>query len=172
MDPLPRSAAPAAPLRSIAVALSVRFPLLLLGWGALSEGEALWPWGTLAAAAMTLVSLRLVPPRPGRLRLAPRLAMLLPEILLESLKGGFDVARRALTPGRPLAPKLELVRLARPDRGVAVTLAYASTLMPGTLAVEVDARRLLVHVIDRKRNDCAAIQHLERRLRPRREGAP
>ena len=147
-----------------AAAALTRFPALLLAWGALGEGQAFWPWGVGAALAVTLASFRLLAPQRGRLAASARLLRLAPLFLRESLLGGWDVARRALSPKPVLRPRLELVRLERPDTATATALAYLITLMPGTLAVEVHRRRLLVHVIDYQRDNCRAIAALERRL--------
>lgn len=149
--------------RSAIRAVLVRIPLLLLAWGALTEGAG-WVTGLLASAVIAPVSLLLAAPKRGRIRAAAGLLTLFPLFARESLLGGWDVARRALSIRRIVRPRMELVRLAAPSEAVATALAFAITLMPGTLVVELDRRRLLVHAIDRERDDCRSIRDLNRRL--------
>jgi multicomponent Na+:H+ antiporter subunit E len=148
----------------LAAAALVRFITVLLAWGALSGGAGFMPWGILAALLLTWRSLRALPPRRGALRAGLKLIQLMPIIVRESLLGGWDVARRALSLNPELRPRFEVVRLEPTGRPVAITLAYAITLMPGTLAVEVENQRLLVHLIDYRRDDCRAIKEFEQRL--------
>jgi multicomponent Na+:H+ antiporter subunit E len=154
---------PAAPRRALAAALA-RLPLLLLAWGALGGGAGLWPWGLAAAAAIAPASLLLLAPRPGRGCVALGLVALLPLFVRDSLSGGWDVARRALAPRCVLRPGMQAIRLERPATPVVIALAYAVTVMPGTLAVEVGRQRLLVHVLDHRRESRPQIAALERRL--------
>lgn len=169
MDRHPTMAPPSTTSRPLATGFLFRLAALLLAWGALSEGAGFWPWGVGAAAAVALLSQALVPPEAGRLALGLRLVILFPLIFRDSLLSGWDIARRAFRADPDLQPGLELVQLERPDTAVAIALAYATTLMPGSLAVEVNRRRLLVHVVDRRRDDCRAIVALERRLTKLRE---
>ena len=64
------------------------------------------------------------------------------------LKANLDMARRVLSPSLPIRPALVEVRTAlRSDLGRLV-LANSITLTPGTLTVDVEGDRLLVHWID------------------------
>lgn len=144
-------------------AVALRFPLLVIIWGALSEGEG-WIPGLIASAVLAPASLWLVSPMPNRTQTLWGLFRLIPLFAKESLLGGWDVATRALSVQRTVRPRMELVRLETPGEAVATALAFAVTLMPGTLVVEVDRRRLLVHSIDYERDACASIANLERRL--------
>jgi multicomponent Na+:H+ antiporter subunit E len=121
---------------------------LLLGavWGVLTAGE---PKGLLLGAAAVpaalWMSLRLLPAeRPWRLW---RLVRHVPRFLAGSLRGGIDVARRAVLPRMPLAPGWIEVPLDLPDAGRAV-IGGELSLMPGTLAAGSRGGRLLVHVLD------------------------
>ena len=59
--------------------------------------------GVLASAAAAWVSLKLLPPASGRVRLG-LLLLLLPRFLCHSLVAGMDVARRAFAPQLDLQP--------------------------------------------------------------------
>jgi multicomponent Na+:H+ antiporter subunit E len=121
--------------------------LLLCGvWvvltGAEAKGLAL---GAVAVPAALWMSLRLLP-AGSPLRLW-RLARHLPRFLAGSLRGGIDVARRALAPRLRLAPGWVEVPLDLPPGGRAA-MGGELSLMPGTLAAGSRQDRLLVHVLD------------------------
>ena len=101
--------------------------------------------GAFAVPAATWISLRLLPPRQ---HLVPwRFARHFPAFVGGSLLGGLDVARRALSPGMPLAPGWLEVPL-RLSEGGRVAMGAELSLMPGTLAAGVREDRLLVHLLD------------------------
>ena len=104
--------------------------------------------GLLAAVVATWVSLRLLPPAPGRLRLTA-LARLARHFLWQSIVAGFDVARRAFDPRLPLKPgDLAFPTRFPPGTGRAAFGAITS-LMPGTLPVGTDDHdRLVYHCLD------------------------
>lgn len=125
-----------------------RFFLFALVWWALSEGDprALW-FGLPMVALATLASLWLQPPR--RLRIHPvALIRFLAYFAHHSLRGGVDVARRALDPRLPLAPGILEYRLRLPRGPVRVFLADTLSLLPGTLSVELAGDSLTLHVLD------------------------
>lgn len=104
--------------------------------------------GGLAAIWATWVSLRLLPPAPGRLRWGA-LARLAVHFLWQSVVAGLDVALRAFHPRLPLRPGFMAypVRLP-PGQGRAAFGAFTS-LMPGTLPVGTDSDDTLVyHCLD------------------------
>ena len=108
------------------------------------DGKAL-AMGALAVPAATWLSLRLL---PGRLHLSPwRVLRHFPTFIRDSLLGGIDVARRALSPRMPLSPGWVEVPVRLPDGG-RVALGAELSLMPGTLAAGVRGDKLLVHLLD------------------------
>jgi multicomponent Na+:H+ antiporter subunit E len=103
--------------------------------------------GLAAAAAATWISLRLLPPEGGRVRLG---ALMLqgPHFLWESVRAGVDVARRALAPRMTLEPGF-VTSPTRLPRGVARnTFSTVAGLMPGTLPAGEDGESLVVHALD------------------------
>lgn len=122
---------------------------LAAAWWALSEGRAgSWGVGVPAIAAASLVAAALLPlprarPRVGRLlRLAGWFAV-------ESVRGGADVARRALAPSLPIDPDLLELRTSLPEGAARVLLADAVSLLPGTVAVDLEDDRVVLHALDR-----------------------
>lgn len=121
---------------------------LAASWWALSEGRAgSWGVGLPTVAAAALLAARLLPlprsrPRPGPLlRFAGW-------FLVESVRGGVDVARRALSPSLPIDPDLLELTTTLPEGAARVVLADAVSLLPGTVTIELDGDRVLVHALD------------------------
>lgn len=130
------------------VGTAVLHRTLLLGgiWAVLTAAD---PKGLAVAAvavpATVWLSLRLLPARHP-LRLWPLLRHI-PWFLLGSLRGGLDVARRALAPRLNLRPGWREVPLSLPD-GARAAMGVELSLMPGTLAAGSRDGRLLVHLLD------------------------
>jgi multicomponent Na+:H+ antiporter subunit E len=104
-------------------------------------------FGVLATMAATWVSLKLLPPSSGRVRLG-RLLLLLPRFLWQSLVAGVDVARRAFAPGLPLAPGFVdyPTGLARGSARSAFELI--SSLMPGSVPSGETDSTIEFHCLD------------------------
>lgn len=147
-DP-PRDARPGQ--RSRWVSAAWRGLLFLLLWLVVTEGDpgAVVP-GLGAAAAATWASLRLLPraaaaawPRPlAALRLALR-------FLNQSVLGGVDVARRALSPRMRLSPGFVQCRLDRLPPGPARhAFAAEMSLLPGTLGAGLENDTLILHCLE------------------------
>ncbi len=64
------------------------------------------------------------------------------------LKSNFDMARRVLSPSLPIRPALVEVKTSLQSDLGKLLLANSITLTPGTLTVDVEGERLLVHWID------------------------
>jgi len=105
------------------------------------------PFGAAAVALATWASLRLLPPKGRGLRSFALLA-LLPHFLWESVKGGIDVAYRALHPAMPLNAGWLRVPLRLPLGAARMSLGSEISLLPGTLAAGIDGDSLLVHCLD------------------------
>lgn len=120
--------------------------------------------GALAAAWATWVSLRLLPPVPGRLRWGA-LGRLAVHFIWQSIVAGVDVARRAFHPRLPLRPGFlaHPVRLP-PGPGRSAFGAFSS-LMPGTLPVGTDSNDALIyHCLDLDQPVGAGLARDEARL--------
>jgi multicomponent Na+:H+ antiporter subunit E len=103
--------------------------------------------GVLATACATSASLALLPPEAGRVRFFALVA-LVPRFVWQSLVAGFDVARRALAPGMPLATGLVDYHTGFP-RGLARNnFATITSLMPGTLPCGDGPDTIEIHCLD------------------------
>lgn len=116
----------------------IRFLPLLLLWWVLAEGDPrFWYYGLAAAVAATALSLRAIPPARDRTGRRPWAApQLAGWFLLQLLRGGADVARRALDPRMPISPHtLRLPIRSGTPAGRRLAL-WMINLMPGTLVVD------------------------------------
>ncbi len=131
------------------------------GWLVLTAGEtrapALAAFFVLASAYM---SVRFLP-----VRLFPRvlgLARFGLYFVKQSVVGGLDVARRALSPALPLAPDLiEFESRFKPESAPLLFTAGLVSLLPGTLCAEIKGSRLWVHTVDRTKPVARHLQELE-----------
>jgi multicomponent Na+:H+ antiporter subunit E len=96
------------------------------------------------AAAIAAASL---PPARHALRAGPALRFA-GYFAAQSLRGGLDVARRALSPRLPLDAGLVELRTTLPEGAPRVVLADAVSLLPGTATVDLTGDRILVHGLD------------------------
>jgi len=103
--------------------------------------------GVLASAAATWVSMRLLPPAGGRVRLAVLLA-LLPRFLWQSLVAGADVARRAFSPRLPLAPGFVDYPVRLPRGSARNAFELISSLMPGSVPTAETEATIEYHCLD------------------------
>ena len=124
-------------------ALFLAFWLMISGWA-----PADLPVGLAAVAGATWTSLRFLPPKGLRVRLAS-LASLALSFLRQSVVSGTDVAWRALSPSLPLRPGFVACPLRLPPGGERTAFCALSSLMPGTLPTGTDEQgALLVHCLD------------------------
>lgn len=89
---------------------------------------------------------------------------LLARIPFESLKAGTDVAVRALHPNLPIRPALVRLPTHVGGHAVQVGVAYLTTILPGTICVQLDPGQLRLHLIDRDRPVGDHVALLEGRL--------
>lgn len=107
--------------------------------------------GLLAAAAATWVSLRLLPPGPGRVRYGA-LVRLAWRLLWQSVVAGFEVARLAFAPRLALRPGYLNYPVRIPPGPGRALFGALTSLVPGTLAVGAGPRDTLVyHCLDPSR---------------------
>jgi len=130
-------------------AATARFLELAVLWIALirSVQPADLAVGALAAVMATWVSLRLLPPDAGRVKLAA-LAAHLPWFLWQSMRAGIDVARRALSPSMPLRTGIITYRTGLPRGQARNVFATITSLMPGTVPVEDSEAGISYHCLD------------------------
>ena len=103
--------------------------------------------GVLAALAAAWVSLRLLPPTGGRVRLGV-LLRLLPRFLWQSLRAGVDVARRAFALQVPLRPGFVDYPTGLPRGTARNAFALIASLMPGSVPSDEGERHIEFHALD------------------------
>lgn len=151
--------------RAMVRAAGWRAALLAFGWWALTQGDRKGiAFGVPVVAAATLASMETSAPSRVRLR-AGALALLAVTFLSGSVRGGLDVALRALSrPLRVLPVVFEYTTFLEPGAAREVFTGLM-TLMPGTLVVDMRGRKLLIHaLVDRGDALRAATADLELRV--------
>ena len=140
----------------------LRLFLFALMWWVLTDGAMYsWPVGLPVVLIATLASVMLMPPLSWSLR---GMLLFIPYFLWHSLRGGVDVARRALHPQLPISPGLFDYRFRLPPGMPRVFMANTVSLLPGTLSVELDEDILRVHVLDETGAINEELNILENRL--------
>lgn len=123
------------------------FVVLALMWLALNGTER-WFVGTLVALAGAGMAAWLAVNRPRPL-VARQIVPFLGFFLLGSLRGGIDVAWRALQPRLPIEPQFRRFTLELPQGQPRTLMVSILSLMPGTLSAELedDGTTLVVHAL-------------------------
>ena len=119
--------------------------------------------GAFAAVFATWVSLRLLPPAAGRLRLG-NLLMLLPHFLWQSVRAGVDVAGRALAPRVRLHPGFVRFPAGLPAGLARNTFTTITSLLPGTVPCGEEDGVLVYHCLDITQPVVAQLSDEESRL--------
>ena len=141
-----------------------RGALLLLLWWILTEGSRDgWVMGMVAIGAALWLSLRLVAPGSARFSLTG-LGAFLGFFVCNSVRGGVQVALIALRGRRALQPGTLEVQLHLSSPAPRILMAGALGLMPGTVSVRLDGRRLRLHVIDERMPIAVEVRALETRI--------
>ncbi len=98
-------------------------------------------------------------------RVAPwSLARFLAFFVVESVKGGIDVARRALLPGQRTSPHFLEYRSNLPNGWPLALFANTISLLPGTLTARIDADRLTLHALAGDMRPLDGVQACERHV--------
>lgn len=127
---------------------TARLLLFAALWWALVPGDpASWVVGAPVALLAAWAGTRLAARRPWRLRPAG-VARFLPFFLATSLRGGIDVAWRALHPALPIEPALVRFRLRLPPGTARTFIVDVVSLLPGTLSADVDGSTLVLHALN------------------------
>lgn len=138
-------------------------PLALAWWVVVEGRPGSWLVGLPTVALAALVAAFAISPFQHSIRPAAILSFGW-YFASQSVKGGVDVARRALAPSMPIAPGFVELTTSLPEGAARVLFADASSLLPGTLTVEVVADRVLVHGLDAGPALLAAARQLEARV--------
>lgn len=141
-------------------------PLVVLGllWGLIAKGSAAsWLVGLPCIMLASVAFDRLRDQPKSRLRpwVLPGFAAW---FLWNSLRGGLDVAWRALQPRMPLQPGFLRYKLALPPGPGRVFLVNCVSLLPGTLSADIDGDELVLHALDVGANVIAETREAERRV--------
>jgi multicomponent Na+:H+ antiporter subunit E len=127
--------------------------------------------GALTTIAATWVSLKLLPPSRGRVRVGLLLA-LLPRFLWQSLVAGLDVARRAFSPRLDLQPGFVEYRT-QLSRGTARSaFELIASLMPGSVPSSDGPRHIEFHALDMRQPVAEQLAAEERAYAPALQGGP
>jgi len=123
------------------------FVLLLAIWLILDGGSD-WPAGAVAALVGGVIAAWLAEGKPqfwNPLRLIGFAGF----FIVESFRGGIDVARRTLDPRLPIAPEFFEHHIGLPAGQPATLLISTISLLPGTLSAELktDEKVLVVHAL-------------------------
>jgi multicomponent Na+:H+ antiporter subunit E len=130
-------------------------------WWLLSDGDpASWIIGLPAVAAAGWSAHRLRSGGASTIS-ASGLLRFLPFFLWESLRGGIDVALRTLAPRMRIHPGFTVYRTRLRRRDARVLFANCVSLLPGTLAADVDGDRLDVHLLDAGSDPAEELRRLE-----------
>lgn len=130
-------------------------------WAILSGGRG-WSFGVPVILVATLASSLATP--TNRWSLAG-VAHFLPYFVWNSLRGGVDVAARALHPGLPIDPAVVRYEMQLDSTEARVLMMNTVTLLPGTLSADLQGNVLLVHVLNVSGLSMDTLRTLERRVR-------
>jgi len=122
-----------------------------------------WLVGGIAVLLAVMLFRHMARPPLRRLRWR-RLPGLLVAFLWYSLTGGIDVTRRILSPRLRLRPGFATLESTLDDDRDRVLLLLLVSLMPGTLGVRLEGRRLTLHALDLDLPIEVEMRDLERRI--------
>jgi multicomponent Na+:H+ antiporter subunit E len=148
--------------RFVVAVLPWRLLIAALVWIVLTAGDpSSIAVGVPVVAGSALASALLLPRLPWSPRAIAHFALY---FLLQSLRGGFDVARRAFDPRLPLAPGIVEYRFRLEGELPRVALTNTISLLPGTLGADMDDTHLYVHALDTCRDVRGGIERAEQRI--------
>jgi multicomponent Na+:H+ antiporter subunit E len=152
-------------LQSMYFRLGSRFLGYYLLWWILTEAyPGAWRFGLPVVLLALLANWKMRKAGAWRWRLAG-FGRFFPFFLWQSLRGGIDVARRAIDPRLPLAPGFFEHRLRLPSGPSRIFLADTISLLPGTCSVSLEREEFLeVHVLDEAMPIEQSLRRLEERI--------
>lgn len=126
---------------------TLRLSLLALLWWTLTAGEpASWFIGVPVVVFAAFLSRAVRSPHRVRISLSAALRYV-GFFLIESIKGGIDVAARAMLPGQRVAPCFLMYRTTLPAGWPRALFANTVSLLPGTLTADISDDRLNLHAL-------------------------
>ena len=144
------------------MSLIIRMAIFALLWWVFTEGapSSWWIGGVFVPLAAWL-SVRMASPQNFSVK---GICHFLPFFMRHSLQGGIDVALRALKPGVNIAPGLVTYPLRLPHGAPQIFMANVISLLPGTLAADLEESILVVHVLDGRRAYQSELARLEEKI--------
>lgn len=147
--------------RSLVTFLAVTLSALAALWALLTDADpGAWLLGVPALLAAAWAAWKLggdveagLSPL-GLLRFAPF-------FVWESLRGGLDVAARTLAPRMRIRPGFFLYRTRLLRQDARVFLANCVSLLPGSLAADLDGDHLEIHLLDAEADPSRDLRRLE-----------
>lgn len=130
----------------------------LIGWDGAS-----WLLGGPAALAAAWISVKLLPAVTWHWSAGGALAFA-GFFLRESIRGGWDVARQALTPGLALSPAIVCHAFHLPPGPSRLFFCGAIGLLPGTAVVAIAEGTIYIHALDGSPRVEEELRELERRV--------
>lgn len=141
-------------------------PAVILGllWVLLTGGDlASWVVGLPSVLLAAIAFNYLNTGRALRVRVT-RLPAFIIWFVWHSLKGGVDVAWRAVQPGVPLCPGFVRYRIRLAPGPARVFMVNCVSLLPGTLSAELSDDALLLHALDTEADVIAGTRAVEQRV--------
>ncbi len=136
---------------------------MLFWWILAGPGVEGWWAGLLAVGVGVFLHGALGGADPTRIRLQG-LPTFVPWFLAQSVRGGADVARRALAPGLPLEPGFLRYGARLPEGPARVFFVNCISLLPGTFSADLEGDVVRVHLLAEPELGPARLAALERRV--------
>jgi multicomponent Na+:H+ antiporter subunit E len=122
-------------------------------------------WGAGALALLVGAGLHAALGGRSGARLHPAgLVAFVPFFLDQSFRGGFDVARRALSPSLPVAPAFLDYRTRLPEGPTQVFFVNCVSLLPGTFSARFQEGELRVHLLTDDGSGPERLKRLEEKV--------
>ncbi len=139
-----------APQTSLWLRFTLRLGGCLFLWWVLTGGRpSSWIIGV-PTIALALWVMNSAPQNPALNISFVGLIQFIPYFLLQSVRGGIDVAHRACSISLPLDPRIIDFPLNLPAGRAQIFFLNSVSLLPGTLSADLVGKTLKVHVLDHK----------------------
>jgi multicomponent Na+:H+ antiporter subunit E len=133
-------------------------------WWVIADGQTeSWLIGLPAVVLAALVSVSLSGHALPRLSVSGLLRFI-GLFLRESISGGIDVARRTLTPALRIQPGFSRYRLRLDDQHGRVLFINCISLLPGTLAADLNGDYVELHVLDMRQDPAPQLRRIEQSI--------
>lgn len=141
-----------------------RIVLFSVLWWIIAQGSRdAWLIGVPAVIAATIISLKLSDNLPPKLSAVGTLYFIY-LFIRESIIGGIDVARRTLSPKLHIKPGFERYRLNINDPYGRLIFINCISLLPGTLAADLDGEYVDLHMLDTRLDPGPQLQRFEKAI--------